>query len=218
MSSGGQQSPQMPQQPTTGGSVTDWVENMPKVFAEQQRQAPLEAQQQLQLLQQYGLPIGQAIQDINAGVNPNTAALQEHLAGQALERSQGDMPDWMKDQYRSEFNANLGTNAGSPMGADYMSRGMIGQQKGYQDYYRNLGLSLASRQPLAQAQSPQTTNYMQGFTPQAVMGSNAQNYGTAAGLYGNIYGANQASNQSMNQMYSQLGGGLMGGIGTFMAR
>ena len=195
---------------------------MPKVFAEQQRQAPLEAQQQLELLQQYGLPIGQAIQDINAGVNPNTAALQEQLAGQALERSQGDMPDWMKDQYRSEFNANLGTNAGSPIGADYMSRGMMGQQKSYQDYYRNLGLSLASRQPLAQAQAPQTTNYMAGFTPQSVMTGNNQNYGTAASIYGNQLSANATRQAASMDMWGQIGGGLagglMGGVGSFAAK
>lgn len=168
-------------QPTTAESIDAWVKSMPTVFAEQQRQAPLEAQQQIDLLSQYGLPLAQTAQSIDAQLYPETQKLQEGMAAQANEGMNAtEMPDWMRKSYMSDMNANLGTNAGSPIGADYVSRGMQQQLFNQQKYYRDLGLSLAGRQPLinsGQAQ-PQTTNYASGFTPGSVMNYTQQGYGS----------------------------------------
>jgi hypothetical protein len=175
--------PSAPAQPSTADAVKAWVESMPQVFAEQQRQAPLEAQQQLSMLQDYGVPIGLATQNIDKALNPITSSLQENMASQASTGMNATtMPDWMKRQYTSDINANLGTNAGSPIGAEYVSRGMQNQLFNQQKYYRDLGLSLAGRQPLTTAaqSTPTTTNYASTFTPGSVMGSMAQNYGTYA--------------------------------------
>lgn len=142
---------------------------MPTVFAEQQRQAPLEAQQQLELLQQYGLPISQGLQSIDKALYPVTSGLQETMATQANQgMTATSMPDWMRQSYLSDYNSQLGTNAGSPIGAEYTSRGMQQQLYNQQQQYRDLGLSLAGRQPLSTAQAPQYTNYMSGFTPTGV--------------------------------------------------
>jgi len=48
----------------------------------------------------------------------------------------------MQDQYRSDLLGQLGSNANSGIGADYVSRNLINQQQQYQQYYQNLGLSL----------------------------------------------------------------------------
>ena len=134
---------------------------------------------------------------------------------------QAAMPAWMKEQYRSGMAANIGSNVGSGMGADYMSTGMLQAQQGYQDYYRNLGLSLAGRQPLTAATTPTTGQYSQNYTPQDVMGYNAQNYGNYAGLYGSMYGANAQAASSDTaaryDMFGQIGGGAMGGLGMMAA-
>jgi len=172
--------PKPPAAPSTADATKAWVESMPEVFAMQQEYAPKEAQQQLDLLQQYGQPMAQAYADAQKSLNPETSSLQEKMAGQASAGMDAGVPDWMADKYRSELNANLGTNVGSGISADYVSRGMLQQQKGYQDYYRNLGLSLAQRQPLAQPTAPQTTNQMQQFTPQTNMGYMSSNYGNFA--------------------------------------
>jgi hypothetical protein len=65
--------PSAPAQPTTAESIDAWVKAMPTVFAEQQRQAPMEAQQQLDLLNQYGVPLGLATQNIDKALNPITS-------------------------------------------------------------------------------------------------------------------------------------------------
>ena len=120
------------------------------------------------------------MRDANQAMYPETAQLQEQLAGQASEGMNAQMPNWMQEQYQSNMNANLGNNVGSGIGADYMSRGMMQQQQDYQNYYRNLGLSVAGRQPLAMPNTPQTANYSQQFTPNANMGFMSQNYATNA--------------------------------------
>jgi hypothetical protein len=163
--------------PTTAESVQAWVDAMPTVFAEQQRQAPLEAQQQLDLLKQYGLEYSQAGQAIDQALYPKTSAIQENLAGIATQGANAtSMPDWMRKQYMSDYNSQLGTNAGSPMGADYTSRNMQQQLFGQQQYYQNMALSLAGRQPLSQQQNPQYTNYASTFTPSGVASQQASAY------------------------------------------
>ena len=198
--------PTPPAAPTTGDAINEWVAAQPQVFAQQQEFAPQEAQQQLELLQQYGLPMAQAYKQAQDALYPETTALQEQLAGQASEGMSAEVPDWMADKYRSEMAANLGSNVGSGIGADYMSRGMVEQQHNYQNYYRNLGLSIAGRQPLAQAQAPQTSNFMGQFGPTSNFGMMSQNYGTYAG----------ASRPEVGFMPSQTGqivGGLAQGLG-----
>lgn len=161
--------------PSNADAIKAWIEGMPQVYNTQMEYAPKEAQQQLQLLQQYGLPMSQAAQNIDRALYPNTSAIQENLAGTALQGANAtQMPDWMKKQYQSDYSANLGTNAGSGMGAEYVSRNMQNQLFGQQQYYQNMAMSLAGKQPLTQAQSPTYTNYMSGYTPSGV-GQQQQN-------------------------------------------
>ena len=201
----GGNTPQAPTPPTTGQSVQDWANALPQIYQTQLQYAPLQAQQQVELAQQYAAPLGQAMQQAQSGMYPLTTALQEKLAGTATEGMDSQMP---QDQYRSNVNAQLGQNAGSPIGADYMSRGLLQQQKDWQRYYQNLGLSVTGRQPLTQASTPQTTDYMSGFTPGSVMTSNNQNYGTSGSIYGNQLNYQSAQNQAMMNL---IGAGIGAG-------
>lgn len=197
--------------PTTQEGIDAWVKSMPTVFAEQQRQAPLEAQQQLELLQQYGLPLSQTLQSIDQSLYPQTSGLQENLAGIASQGANAtQMPEWMRSQYMSDFNSQLGTNAGSPMGADYTSRGMQNQLFQQQQYYQNMGLSLAGRQPLTSAQSPQYTNYASTFTPTGVMNQQMQGYNSYMPYWQNY--ANQQGMLSMMPSQSQRAGQMWGNL------
>lgn len=214
---GGTVSADQPTQPTTGQSVQDWAKALPDIYNAQLKYAPLQAQQQVELAQQYALPMAQAMQSAQSGLYPKTTALQENLAGVATEGMSSQVPDWMQQAYRSNMNAQLGNNANAPIGADYMSRGLLQQQQDWQRYYQNLGLTVTGRQPLTQAGVPQTSDYMSGFTPGSVMTSNNQNYGTSAGIYGNQLSYNTAANQLTKDyigMGLNMGGALMtGGMG-----
>jgi hypothetical protein len=53
---------------------------------------------------------------------------------------------------------------------------MLEQQKSWQDYYSNLGLSVAGRQPLAQGGVTPQTNYMQGYQPAQALNYASNNY------------------------------------------
>jgi hypothetical protein len=195
--------------PSTQEGIDAWVKSMPTVFAEQQRQAPLEAQQQLDLLKQYGLPLSQAAQSIDQALYPQTSAIQENLAGIAIQGSNAtQMPDWMQKQYQSTYNANLGTNAGSGMGAEYVSRNMQQQLYGQQQNYQNMALSLAGRQPLSQAQSPQYTNYASTFTPGGVAQQQQSAYNSYMPYWQNY--ANQQAQISMMPSQSQRAGQAWG--------
>lgn len=192
-----------PPAPTTSSSISDWLANQPAIWAAQEKYAPLEAQQQVELMSKYAKPLGLAYKEAQDAINPMTSQLQETMAKQALEgMSATSMPDWMRKNYLSDFNATLGPNAGSPIGAEYVSRNMQKQLYDQQKGYRDLGLSLAGRQPLSVPGQPNATNYMSTFTPAAVMQSASQNYGTFAsasrplgytsggggGIFGGLFG------------------------------
>lgn len=202
-----------PTAPTTGQSIGDWSKALPDIYNAQLKYAPLQAQQQVDLAKQYALPMGQAIKSAQDALYPKTSGLQEQLAGIASDGSQSQMPDFMKQQYQSNVNAQLGNNVASPIGADYASRGMMQQQQDWQRYYQNMGLAITGRQPLTQAGMPQTTDYMSGFTPGAVMQGNNQNYGTSAGIYGNQLSYNSAAADRM-QKYIGMGMNAAGAMMT----
>ena len=209
--------PSTPAAPTTQSSIADWVQNYPAVFALQQQHAPQEAQQQIDLMQQYALPYAQALKTAQDQLYPNETALTNTLTEQAQEGLQSGLPDWAQESYMDTMRAQLGENAMSGAGADYMSRGLLEQEKNWNDYYQNLGLSISGKQPVYSAQPTQYSNYASQFTPSSVMGYNSTNYGNYSNAYSSMYGANASVRNGMNQMYGQLGSSAIGAAGTVMA-
>jgi len=208
--------PSAPVAPSTSQSVQDWVANLPAIFAEQQRQAPLEAQQQLDLMKQFGVPLAQAGYDVQKALYPEVTALTEKLATTASQGMDSGLPDWAKQTYQDTYRAQLGDNALSGVGADYMSRGMMQQEKDWRDYYNNLGLTIAGRQPLMQPQAPQTSNYAGSFTPNSVMGYNSTNYQNYSNAYSDMYKSNAGFQGGNNELWAKMIGSGVGAAGAMM--
>lgn len=205
-----------PQAPSPQDSVNAWVSALPAIYNAQMQYAPQEAAQQVQIAQQTDLPLAQAQKSAMDALYPQTSALQENLATQANQGIQEGIPDWMKQQYQSDMNAQLGNNAGSGIGADYMSRGLLQQNQNWKQYYQNMGLSLAGRQPLAEPQSAGYSNYMSGFTPGGVLQGQNNNYATAANIYGTKAGYQSAQNAAMLNLIGS-GIGAAGSVGQGIA-
>lgn len=206
--------PTPPPQPTTKESIDAWVKSMPEVFALQQEFAPKEARQQLELLQEYAGPLMQALQSAQQEVYPQTTALQENLSGIAGRGMEEGVPEWMREEYLSNVRAQLGPQAGSPIGADYASRGLMNLQQDWNKYYQNLGVTMTGRQPLAQPQGPAATSYMGGFTPQGVMGFQQGTYGPYASASRPMIVPGHTP--AWLGMAGKGFGGLMGGLGAGM--
>lgn len=208
--------PSPPPQPSTADAVNAWVKAMPQVYETQLKYAPMEAQQQLELLQKYATPLGQAMYDAQAAMYPETAKLQEQLATQASEGMEQGIPDSEKSRWEDYYKANLGTNVGSDIGSIWQTSQMMSKEKEWQDYYRNLGLSVAGRQPLASPASPGYSNYMSGFTPNANMNYMSSTYAPYAGAYSSMYNTNSQMaqyNSSTPFRWMSGIGGLMKGVG-----
>lgn len=198
----------VPQPQTTGQSIQDWIKNYPQIFELQSKYAPQEAAQQVSLAQQYAEPLGQAMKSAQEAMYPDETAFIKNTLSMAQQGQGAGLPNWAKQQYMDTMRAQLGENALAGSGADYMSTGLNQQTMDWQKYYTDLGLSIAGRQPIATANSPQTSNYASTFTPQSVMNYNSQNYGN----YSNAWSANQANQGNMGGLGAGLGmlaGGLL---------
>lgn len=184
-SSGGTQlsvvQPTPPPQPSTAEAIRQYVDSLPQLYEAQMKYAPLEAQQQVTLAQQYAVPLARAYQSAQETLYPGTSALQESLVNTANQGMSENIPTSLAEQYRSDLNAQLGTNVNSGIGADYVSRNLLNQRMQYKQYYENLGLSLAGRQPLVTPQTPGYTNQLGNYQPGQALQYTASNYGTFAG-------------------------------------
>jgi hypothetical protein len=185
MGCGGNYKMESPTSPSAESEVNAWVKAMPQVYQTQM---------------QYMLPLAQAQKSAQESLYPVTSGLQENLATQATQGMESGVPTWMQDQYKSNMNAQLGQNTMSPIGSDYMSRGLMQQQQDWKQYYQNLGLSLAGRQQLS---SP-NLEYMQNFSPNSVMSGMNTNYGTSASIYGSDM-TGKAARDKLTQDYVKMG-------------
>ena len=91
---------------------------------------------------------------------------------------------------------------------------MAQQQR--QDYYRNLGLSVAGLQPTAQAQGANYTSQLSQYNPNSVMSYMGQGYGNQVGAQSSMYGSAaglQANVNNVNQKYVGMGLSGMGALG-----
>lgn len=206
--------PSQPATPTVGESINDWLNASPRILDYNRESALQEAQTQADVLAQYGLPIAQQYQAINEALYPGTAGLQEQLASIAAQGMHTGLSPEAQAQYRSDMSALMGSNVGSPIGAEYTSRNMALANEAQKQQYQNLALSLAGRQPLAQGNMPQYTNMYSNFTPTSVMGFNQGNYGTQANMWNTMAQGSQSMAQ-MNSPYAYMmaGGNLLQGIG-----
>lgn len=193
---------QPPAAPSYGQQVKDYIASLPDMLKAQTEYDPKFAQQQLELIQQYGGPISQALLDIDKGLYPQTSQLQEAVAGQALQGLGSQLPDQYAQQYLSDFNAGIGANANAPIGVNTRNIGLYNMQEDWKRYYQNLALTTSGRQPLQGGTTPNAG------TSTAGMGG-ALDYGASTyGSYVNAY---------MQQPYyfkGGSGGGAGNGLGS----
>lgn len=211
-------SPSEPAAPSVESSMEDYIKNYPALFNLMKEYAPQETALNLGLAQQYAQPLGEAYKTAQEAMYPEETKFTKDVLAQSQEGIQSGVPDWMKKEYLDNLNASLGSNVGSGIAADYTSTGLLNLNKTYQDYYRDLGLSITGKQPISTAGTPQYTNQLTGYTPQGVMSYNAGNYATQAGMYNNQYNAyaQQAQNPLWLSALSGVGGAMtgLGGMAT----
>lgn len=175
-----------PAAPAASQNIAELVQYYPQLVDLQTKYAPTLAANDFSINQQYSPQYAQLQQQIDQQLYPETAKLQEGLAAQANAGINEPLPDWARQQYMSDFNAGIGMNANAPIGVSERSTGLLNLQKQWQDYYRNLGLSVANRQPLQQGQTLNTPQLSQGITQAAgnALGYGSNTYGSQVAGYG----------------------------------
>lgn len=201
------EAPAPPAAPSYGATMDDYVRNYPKMIAMQQEFAPQLAQLEYNLQTQFGPQYAQLQKQMNEQLYPETAGLQENLAQQARIGMNEGLPDDIRQQYVSDFNAGLGMNVNAPIGVSDRNVALTQLNKQWGDYYRNLGLSAAGRQPLAQGQQQAFADPMAGL--QGALNYAQQGFGTTMQGYGS-----SLANRIISPRSNPLGtiGGIGGGI------
>jgi len=188
--------PTPPPQPSTAEAIQEYVKSLPQIFQAQLEFAPKEAQQQLDIAQQFALPFAQIAKDAQSTLFPETTAIQEQLAQEARRTIEEGAPESFRNRFRDEFKANLGTNVGSPIGAEATARAVADLDEQFRANARNTALSLAGRQPLAQPQTPGFTNQLQQISPVDVLNFRSQNFNTFAQASRPLIGQNSVGRTS----------------------
>jgi len=181
-----------PAPPSAAQSAADYAAAQPQIY-----------QTQLEYMPKYAA----MSKMINEQMYPQTAGLQENLAGQSLSMMNDKPPDWMKKDWESGMRAQLGENVASPIGADAYSTGLMRFNEDYRSQGRNLALSLAGRQQLVQG--PSYAESMGGYNIGQSMANQASMYNAGLGYSANVMSSmnSLAGNNYAAQMglYSNLG-------------
>ena len=191
------QQPTPPTPQSAASSYADYVAMRPQMFEQDKLYSPQYAALEKQ---------------INEQLYPETASLQESLAKQANEGMASSMPDVVKQSMSDQLKATFGRNAVyNPLAQEQYGIGMANAEKSWGDYYRNMALSVANRQPLATS-----TVGTSSLTPAQVLSYNQGNYGTAANIYGtqaNMFNNSQQLQAQYGNPWGNIAGSLAGGIG-----
>lgn len=156
--------------------------------------------------QQYDPQFSQLNFDINKQLYPQTAGLQEQLAGIASHGMTDPMPIGLQQQYMSDFNAGIGANVNAPIGVSTRTQGLMQLQEDWRRYYQNLALSTSGRQPLALP-----GNNTQAGVPGA-LSYGAQTYGAYAPAFAqqNTIASPRTGASGVMSGLGTLGGGILG--------
>lgn len=190
-----------PAPPSYSATLQDYVKSIPDLLAAEQKYGPGFAQSELDLVNQFGIPVSQAYQAIDQALYPQTAQLQEAVAKQALEGLNSNLPDQVAQQYMSDFNAGIGANVNAPIGVSSRNIGLYNLQEDWKRYYRDLALTTSGRQPLRQGTAPQ-------------MGAPTSGFGNALNYQASTYGSYAPAVAQQNALLMpQKGGFSFGGAG-----
>lgn len=197
--------PTPPPAPTVADTTKAYVDSLPAMYQASLDWNPKLTQQEFDLTSQYA----GKYKDLQTSLYPELAKLDSQLTSQATTGSATSQlsPEQQKmyvDQYRSE----VGDQQGSGIGADYVSRGVLGQGMQQQQFYQNMALALTGRQSLYQVQQTPTTNIQNGYNYGSVAGQMQQGYGNYSQLYGSMYGnnaQNTMNNANNTLKYTQMG-------------
>lgn len=207
--------PAPPPAPSTADAIREFANVQPLLFEQQLEFAPREAQQQLELLQQFAEPLGRAQLEAQEALMPGTTALQEQLVAQANQMINDPISDEEKAQILSDINANVGTNVRSGIGDVFKARGFADLRQQRRREGQNLALTLSGRQPLAQPAAPSFTNMLGGLSPSDVLGFKSNTFNTQGGIFGaqmDAYGQQAGSGLSGAGALLQ-GVGALGSVG-----
>lgn len=203
------EAPQTPAPPTAGQNMADYVNGLPAMYKAQMEWNPKLAQQQLDLTTQFAPQYSELMKTTNENLYPGITELNQKLTQQAKSGMDAAVPEAIRNQYLDTLRSEIGGNAGSGIGADYVSRGLVNQNEQYKQYYQNMALSLTGRQPLTQAQVPGFNDVGSGYNYGQVAGNNMSGYTSQTGLYGNMYNANaNLAGDRMKAQYGLIGTGM----------
>jgi len=214
MSSPKIQQPTPPPAPTVADTTKAYVDSLPAMYQAQLDWNPKLTEQEFQLTSDYASKY-KGLQD---SLYPELAALDKQLTSQATAGSATSaLSPEQRNMYLDTFRAQAGDQATAGIGADYVSRGLVGMGMAQQQYYQNIGLTLTGRQPLYQAQNAPTANVGAGYNYNTVSQAMQQGYGNYSSAYSSMYNTNAnfaTANADRNQQWAQMGlkafGGFMG--------
>jgi hypothetical protein len=217
---GGQSAP-APQQaytpapaPTAAETTREYYESMPLQYQMQQEYGQKFNQLDYEALQKYTPLVNDLMQAEQQRLSPNQYALNEDLAAQALAGSKADLPSLMKQSALDTFRSEIGSNVGSPIGAEYTSRNLAQLGEQYRNNYQNMGLSLLNKFPTTTQSpnlaSPAKSDYSLGASSSNQM----QGYGMYQTALANSYYQPAPKSNPWGNMVGSLASGFGQGAGS----
>lgn len=207
--------PSIPKPPSLGAQIKSYIKAIPDLYKASKKYDPKFADLQLALFQQFAPLFTDFYQSEMQRLVPYSYGLQEQLAKQATEGMNSELPAQLRADYLNTLRSELGANAGSPIGAEYLSRNMANLGEGYRSYYRALAQDIMGRVPAPQPFLPPLTSVSGDFNAGTALNYGSQTYGAYAGAQAALSSAiaSRPTQYAPQQQRSSGGGGFWSGVG-----
>ena len=209
---GGGSAPAAPQLPSPDSILKagykQYIRFAPQVAQTEVGLYPVYAQGQYDTQKKYSPLFTDLFKREQEQLNPGVYDLRQRLIGEANAGLDNPLRPELRSEYLNTLRSEIGSNAGSPIGADYVGTNIARLSEDFRRYYQGLAQSLTGGYPVSTVVPSPIQGAPTGMSADQAVSSAASYGGAMVGAQASMYGSQVAA--------SQRGGGSSGlgaGIG-----
>lgn len=207
---GGGSAPAAPQLPSPASILKagykQYIRFAPEVASVETSLYPKYAQAQYDLQKKYSPLYTDLFRREQEQLNPGVYDLRQRLIAEANAGLDNPIRPELRQEYLNTLRSEIGSNAGSPIGADFVGTNIAKLSEDYRRYYQGLAQSLTNGYPVSTVVPSPVQGSPTGMSADQAVSSAASYGGAMVGAQASMYGAQVAASQRSGS--SGIGAGL----------
>lgn len=208
---GGGSAPAAPTLPSPGQIIgagyKQYLKYVDRIADKETALYPKYANAQYQTQKQYSPLFTDLFRREQEQLNPGVYDLRQRLIGEANAGLDNPIRPEVRSEYLNTLRSEIGSNAGSPIGADYVGTNIARLSEDFRRYYQGLAQSLTGGYPVSTVVPSPIQGAPQGMSVDQAVSSAASYGGAMVGAQASMYGSQMAAHSAKSGS-SGIGAGI----------